>query len=173
MPWLSRVGLGLSRVFEATDRSLSRRPRGGCEARVRRGTRQCGTGASKPRSRNDDGGRLAPRLLGGFRPRGARFVWLMSGADGSLLAVCPCGFVFRGVRGARGAARWGGWGLAGLWGCCGSDDAGAWAGTLPCVKDQSGVDASRTIAARGSRYSHGTPSSNQPADPPNRDQTCR
>ena len=33
--------------FRAMDRSLSRRPRGDCEARVRRGTRQCGTGASK------------------------------------------------------------------------------------------------------------------------------
>ena len=67
----------------------------------------------------DDGGRLAPRLLGGFRPR-ARFVWLLTGADGSLLAVCPCGFVFRAVRGARrGRVDGGPLVLAGLWGCCG------------------------------------------------------
>jgi hypothetical protein len=90
----------------------------------------------------DDGGRLAPRLLGGFRPR-ARFVWLLTGADGSLLAVCPCGFVFRGVRGPRRGRAMGEAGvLADLWGSCGSDDAGAWAGTLPCVEDQSCVDAS-------------------------------
>ena len=56
--------LSSSRVFEAMDRSLSRRPRGGCEARVRRGTRQCRTGASKLRSRDDDAGRLARDFSG-------------------------------------------------------------------------------------------------------------
>ena len=113
------------------DRSLSRRPRGGCEARVRRGTRWCGTGASEARSRNDDGGRLAPRFLGGFRPLGARSVLFLAGADASL-AAWPCGFVFSGrARRAEGRADGEARVLAGLWGCCGSDDAGPRGWTLP------------------------------------------
>ena len=127
--------------FRSMDRSLSRRPRGGCEARVLCGTALCGMRV-RTAFAHDDGCRLAPRLLGGFRPRGARFVWPLIGDDGSL-AVLPLRLCVRGVRGARRGRADGEAGvLADLWGSCGSDDAGAWAGTLPCVEDQSGVDAS-------------------------------
>ena len=65
--------LELSRRVFAADRSLSRRPRGGGEARVR--CRTCLCWGARPRGAATDGsGRLAPRFLGGFRPRGARFV---------------------------------------------------------------------------------------------------
>ena len=75
-------------------------------------------GASEAAFAPDDGGRLAPRFPGGFRPRGARSAWLLAGAGGSL-AVYPCGFVFRGVRGARGRADGEVRVLADLWGYCG------------------------------------------------------
>ena len=69
-------------------------------------------GSVDARSRNDDGGRLAPRLLGCFRPRGARSVWFLAAADGSL-AVCfaavwlgPCARALRGSAPMGRLAHW-------------------------------------------------------------------
>ena len=80
----------------------------------------------------DDGGRLAPRVLGGCRPRGAHFVGFLAGADGPwpcALRLCGLGH----VRGrCAGPPRWGGSRmLADLWGYCGYTTLirGVW--TLP------------------------------------------
>ena len=62
-------------------------------------------GGVDARSRDDDGGRLATRFLGGFRPRGARSAWLLAGAGGSL--ACGCAALGR-CRRAAGPRRWGG-----------------------------------------------------------------
>ena len=97
-------------------------------------------------SADDDGGRLAPRFLGGFRLRGACSAWLLAGADGSL-AVCPCGFVFRGVRGAR---RVRAMGRLVCWRICGAVvGRRRWSEGLDAAleKYQSDVDASSPIAA--------------------------
>ena len=103
-----------SRVFRAMDRSLSRRPRGGCEARVRRGTSVWDGGfTSRVRATTTAAG--WPRDFSGAFGREARaFVWLLAGADGSL-AVCPCGLCLA-VRGGRRAARMG---RLGSWRICG------------------------------------------------------
>ena len=105
------------------DRSLPRRPREGCEARVRRGTRQCGTGASKPRSRDDDGGRLAPRVSGAVG-REARILW-GSWRGLTVLGRVLCGCVLGHVRGrCAGPPRWGGSRIGGSVGLLWVHDAG-------------------------------------------------
>ena len=84
---------------------------------------------------------VGPAIARGLSAARRAFSVLFSAGAGGSLAAWPCGFVFRGVRGPRRGRAMGEAGvLADLWGSCGSDDAGAWAGTLPCVEDQSGVD---------------------------------
>ena len=97
------------------DRSLSRRPRGGCEARVRRGTRQYGTGASKPRSRDNTttAAGWPHDFSGASAARHALRMWLLAGADASL-AVCPCGFVVCGRALAAPMGRLAYWRICGV-----------------------------------------------------------
>ena len=118
--------LAAGRVFE-TGRSLSRRPRGGCEARVRCRTCFC-WGVSTRGAATDGGGRLASRFLGGFRPRGTRS---LCGSWRGLTGPWPCALValLLGARRAEGPRGWGCWrsdGPVGLLLLFWVDDAGAW-----------------------------------------------
>ena len=110
--WMRRPRAGFSRW---TDRY--RDAHGEVARREFGAVRVVRDGGFKPRSRDDDGGRLAPRLLGGFRPRGALFLCCSRrGLAGpwprGLAALCFGECAARG-----GAARWGGcpaWGICGV-----------------------------------------------------------
>ena len=111
------------------------------------GSSTCGASA------DDDGGRLAPRFLGGFRPRGAHFVGFLAGADGPwpcALRLCGLGH----VRGrCAGPPRWGGSRIGGSVGLLWVHDAG------PRGLNAASRSANQTstplgaIAAHRSRYS--------------------
>ena len=110
-------------------------------------------GASEAAFAPDDGGRLAPRFPGGFRPRGAHFVGFLAGADGPwpcALRLCGLGH----VRGrCAGPPRWGGSRIGGSVGLLWVHDAG------PRGLNAASRSANQTstplgaIAAHRSRYS--------------------
>ena len=111
------------------------------------GSSTCGASAA------DGGGRLAPRVLGGCRPRGAHFVGFLAGADGPwpcALRLCGLGH----VRGrCAGPPRWGGSRIGGSVGLLWVHDAG------PRGLNAASRSANQTstplgaIAAHRSRYS--------------------
>ena len=114
-----------------------------------------------------------PTIYRGFRPRDAHFVGFLAGADGPwpcALRLCGLGH----VRGrCAGPPRWGGSRIGGSVGLLWVHDAG------PRGLNAASRSANQTstplgaIAAHRSRYSRYSECLYQPADPPNRDQTCR